>query len=144
MEEPKLSLGALLTRFSTQISTLFRAEIALTKAQVKESGKRFGLAAGLLGTAAVFALFMLGWLITAMFFGFAALLGASVHGLALAALICAAILALVAGILALCGIKAAKAAQQRLPDPAAGVKKNVEVITSTARSAVEKVNEGTK
>lgn len=59
-DDQKATMGMLFSRFSAQISTLFRAEIALAKAQAKESGKRFGLAAGIFAVAGVLALFMLG------------------------------------------------------------------------------------
>ncbi len=47
------SLGALMSRVSENISTLIRTEIALNKAKAAETGKRFGLGAGLLGAAGV-------------------------------------------------------------------------------------------
>lgn len=124
IEEPKLSLGALFARFSTQVSDLFRAEVALMKAQAKAAGSRFGLAAGLLAGAGVFALFMLGYLIKAMFYGFTALTGLAAWG----ALLTAAVLLVLTVILALIGLSAAKRAKDNIPEPQKHVKKDVETL----------------
>nr|WP_282920939.1 phage holin family protein [Mobiluncus sp. Marseille-Q7826] len=129
IEEPKLSLGALFARFSTQVSDLFRAEVALMKAQAKAAGSRFGLAAGLLAGAGVFALFMLGYLIKAMFYGFTALTGLA----AWAALLTAAVLLVLTVILALIGLSAAKRAKDNIPEPQKHVKKDVETLKAAIK-----------
>ncbi|MCI6584993.1 MAG: phage holin family protein [Mobiluncus sp.] len=132
-DDQKATMGMLFSRFSAQISTLFRAEIALAKAQAKESGKRFGLAAGLFAVAGVLALFMLGWLIQAMFFGWLALTGANWG----AALLTALVLLVITGILAGAGIASVKKAQEHIPDPASGVKTDVGIIKSAIKSQPE-------
>lgn len=129
VEEPKLSLGALFARFSTQVSDLFRAEVALMKAQAKAAGSRFGLAAGLLAGAGVFALFMLGYLIKAMFYGFTALTGLAAWG----ALLTAGVLLVLTVILALIGLSAAKRAKDNIPEPQKHVKKDVETLKAAIK-----------
>lgn len=129
VEEPKLSLGALFARFSTQVSDLFRAEVALMKAQAKAAGSRFGLAAGLLAGAGVFALFMLGYLIKAVFYGFTALTGLAAWG----ALLTAAVLLVLTVILALIGLSAAKRAKDNIPEPQKHVKKDVETLKAAIK-----------
>ena len=132
-EEPKLSMGALFARFSTQISDLFRAEIALTKAQAKESGKRFGLAGAMFAGAAVFALFMLGWLIQAMYFGWLGLVGANWA----AALLTAAVLFVIVAILALVGLVSAKQAKNHIPEPQKHIQKDVATLKAAVKSGKE-------
>lgn len=129
IDEPKLSLGALFARFSTQVSDLFRAEVALMKAQAKAAGSRFGLAAGLLAGAGVSALFMLGYLIKAMFYGFTALTGLAAWG----ALLTAAVLLVLTVILALIGLSAAKRAKDNIPEPQKHVKKDVETLKAAIK-----------
>lgn len=129
IEEPKLSLGALFARFSTQVSDLFRAEVALMKAQAKAAGSRFGLAAGLLAGAGVFTLFMLGYLIKAMFYGFTALTGLAAWG----ALLTAAVLLVLTVILTLIGLSAAKHAKDNIPEPQKHVKKDVETLKAAIK-----------
>lgn len=125
-EDPKATLGTLFSRFSAQISNLFRAEIALTKAQAKESGKRFGLSGALFGGAAIFGLFMLGWLIKAMYFGWLSLVGANWG----AALLTALVLLVITGALGIAGLAAVKKAKENIPNPADGVKTDVGIIKS--------------
>jgi len=89
-----------MSRVSENISTLIRTEIALNKAKAAETGKRFGLGAGLLGAAGVFALFGLGYLLTTL---------SQVIALWLpkwaGSLIVAVLVLIVAGVLALVGKK---------------------------------------
>lgn len=132
-EEPKLSMGALFAKFSTQISDLFRAEVSLMKAQVKTAGIRFGMAAGLFVGAAIFALFLLGYLIKAMFFGFTNLTGAPVWG----SLITAAVLLVITALLAVLGAASAKHAAKNIPEPQKHVKKDVETIKAAVKRPAE-------
>lgn len=129
IEEPKLSLGALFARFSTQVSDLFRAEVALMKAQAKAAVARFAVAAVMLVAAGVFALFMLGYLIKAMFYGFTALTGLAAWG----ALLTAAVLLVLTVILALIGLSAAKRAKDNIPEPQKHVKKDVETLKAAIK-----------
>lgn len=129
IEEPKLSLGALFARFSTQISDLFRAEVALMKAQAKAAVARFAVAAVMLIAAGVVALFMLGYLIKAMFYGFTALTGLAAWG----ALLTAAVLLLLTLILALIGLSAVKRAKDNIPEPQKHVKMDVETLKAALK-----------
>lgn len=129
IEEPKLSLGALFARFSTQISDLFRAEVALMKAQAKAAVARFAVAAVMLVAAGVFALFMLGYLIKAMFYGFTALTGLAAWG----ALLTAAVLLVLTLILALIGLSAVKRAKANIPEPQKHVKMDVETLKAAIK-----------
>lgn len=129
IEEPKLSLGALFARFSTQISDLFRAEVALMKAQAKAAVARFAVAAVMLVAAGVFALFMLGYLIKAMFYGFTALTGLAAWG----ALLTAAVLLVLTLILALIGLSAIKRAKANIPEPQKHVKMDVETLKAAIK-----------
>jgi uncharacterized membrane protein YqjE len=65
------SLGQLVGKMTESMSTLVRDEIQLAQAQVTEKGKVLGKGAGLLGAAAVFALFGLGWLLHAAYLALA-------------------------------------------------------------------------
>lgn len=129
IEEPKLSLGALFARFSTQISDLFRAEVALMKAQAKAAVARFAVAAVMLIAAGVVALFMLGYLVKAMFYGFTALTGLAAWG----ALLTAAVLLVLTLILALIGLSAVKRAKDNIPEPQKHVKKDVETLKAAIK-----------
>ena len=54
------STADLVGRAATQISTLVRDELALARAEMVEKGKRAGIGGGLLGGAAMLALYGLG------------------------------------------------------------------------------------
>src|SRR4051794_31913998 len=54
----------LVSQATAQVSTLVRDELALAKLELAEKGKRAGLGGGLLGGAAVLALYGLGLLLT--------------------------------------------------------------------------------
>lgn len=53
------SLGTLLSEITTDISTLFRQEVALAKAEVTDSAKKAGTAVGMLVGALIAVLFVL-------------------------------------------------------------------------------------
>src|SRR3954470_9310275 len=95
------SLGQLTSRLSEQVSTLVRGELALAQLEAKQKAKRLGVGFGLFGAGGMFA-----------FFGVAVTIAAVVLALAtavepwLAAVIVAAALFVVAGIVALTGKKA--------------------------------------
>lgn len=132
-DNKKTSLGGLLARFSAQISNLFRAEVNLAKAQAKEVGKRFGLAGAMFAAAAVFVLFMLGWLLMALFFAFAALVNSNAVG----ALLTAAVLLVLTAIVVIVGLAAVKKAKEHIPAPQEGIKKDVEVIKNAIKTSTE-------
>ena len=92
------SAARLVTDVTHDISTLFRQEIALAKAEIKEEAVKAGKGAGMFGGAAGAGYFALIFLLLAAMFG----LG-EVMALGWAALIVAGVLLLAAGLLALRG-----------------------------------------
>jgi hypothetical protein len=94
----QVSVGELLGEISQDLSTLFRQEVELAKAEIKEEATKAGKGAGMLGGAA-----LAGYL-TLLFLSFAAWWGlANVMDVGLAALIVAVIWGITAGVLALRG-----------------------------------------
>ena len=118
------SLGALMSRVSENISTLIRTEIALNKAKAAETGKRFGLGAGLLGAAAVFALFGLGYLLTTLSQVIALWLPQWAGSL------------IVAGVLALVGKKEIDKGRAVVPAPQVGLRQDVQAVTNSLREGL--------
>lgn len=123
-------LGELVSKLSEQVTRLVRDEMRLAAVELKQKGKRVGIGAGLFGAAGLLG-----------FFGLAALLLCA--GLALdlvlpawlAALIVAAVVLVVAGLLALVGKKDVQAAGAPVPTQAvASVKQDVaEIKERTSR-----------
>jgi uncharacterized membrane protein YqjE len=107
------SLGQLTARMSEQVSRLVRDELALAQVEAKEKAKRLGLGAGMFGASGMLA-----------FLGLAVAIAAAVLGLAtvmsawLAAVIVAAALFLIAGVIALTGKKAVAAGAPPVPTAA--------------------------
>ncbi|MEJ5946448.1 phage holin family protein [Pseudokineococcus basanitobsidens] len=97
-QEDHRSIGELLRRVTTDVSTLVRQEIALAKAEAKESAAHAGKGAGLLGGAGVSAHFVLLFLSVALWWG----LG-NATGRAWSALVVALVWAVVAAVLAVVG-----------------------------------------
>jgi Putative Actinobacterial Holin-X, holin superfamily III len=125
------SIAELIKQLSEQSSRLARQEVELAKAELAVKGKRAGIGAGMFGGAGVFA-----------FYGLGALTAAAVLALAtavtawLAALIVAAVLAAIAGILALQGKHKVSQATPPLPEQAAeSVKEDVRWTKTRAQSA---------
>jgi uncharacterized membrane protein YqjE len=112
------SVAELLRELSQQTVKLVREEVELAKAEVKETGKRAGVGAGLLGGAGVAALLALGALTACLILALATVVPAW-----LAALIVAALEGGVAAVLALQG------------------KRNVEAATPPAPRTVETIKE---
>lgn len=92
------SLGELFASLSEDVSTLMRQEVALAKAEVRQSAKQAGTGAAMLAGAGVAALFMLGFLSNTLWEALSGPLGRTV-----AALIVAAVWAVIAVILGLVG-----------------------------------------
>ena len=92
------SLGQLLSEVSRDISRLFRQEIELAKAELRDSAVKAGRGAGLLGGAGVAAHFALLFVSIAVWWSLGLVIG---HGWS--ALIIAVIYAIAAAILALAG-----------------------------------------
>jgi len=97
------SLGDLLTGVSQDISTLFRQEVELAKAELTESARKAGKGAGMFGGAGLTALFALLFLSIAAWWG----LGFVLNN-ALSAVVIAVIYGVVALILFLRGKKELK------------------------------------
>jgi MFS family permease len=123
------SLAELIKQLSEQSSRLARQEVELAKAELAAKGKRAGIGLGMFGGAGVFG-----------FYGFGALVAAAVLGLAtavdawLAALIVAAVLATVAGVLALQGKNEITQATPPVPEEATeSVKEDVRVAKARAQ-----------
>jgi hypothetical protein len=95
------SLGTLLGEVLKDMSTLFRQEVALAKAEITDSGKKAGKGAGLFGGAGVAGHFVLLFLSIALWWGLGDLIGS----LGWSAVIVAVLWAIVAVILALQGKK---------------------------------------
>lgn len=94
------SLGDLLAEVSRDVSTLMRQEVELAKAEIRESAKRAGRGAGLLGGAGVAGMLALVFLSVALWWGLGYLMGN-----AWSAVIVAALWGIVALVLALTGKK---------------------------------------
>src|ERR1700749_3053788 len=90
--------GDLVKDLSQQVSTLVRQELELAKVELTAKGRQAGIGAGLLGGAGLFALYGVGALVAAAILA----LATTVDGW-LAALIVAAALLVLAGVLALLG-----------------------------------------
>jgi hypothetical protein len=94
------SFGDLLAEVSRDISTLMRQEVELAKAEIRESAKRAGRGAGLLGGAGVAGMLALLFLSIALWWGLGYLMGN-----AWSAVIVAVLWGVVALVLALTGKK---------------------------------------
>jgi uncharacterized membrane protein YqjE len=98
------SVAELVKQLSQQMTALARQEVALAKVEVAEKGKTAALGAGMFGGAGLAGLHAVGALVAAAILA----LATAVNGW-LAALIVAAVLAAVAGVLALAGRKTQEA-----------------------------------
>jgi uncharacterized membrane protein YqjE len=107
------STGELVKRLTEQTSTLARQEVRLAQLELQEKARHAGLGAGMFGGAGVVALYALGALIA----GGIILLGTAVAPW-LAAVIVAAALALIAGVMALAGRRQVRQATPAAPERA--------------------------
>jgi MFS family permease len=124
------STADLLKRLSEQTSALVRQEIRLAQLELQEKGKRAGIGAGLFGASGLVALYALGALIA----GLILLLATAMEAWA-AALIVAAALAILAGVLALTGRKEVQEATPPAPEQAMeSVKQDVDEVKARART----------
>jgi len=98
------SIGALISDISSDLSTLMRQEVALAKAEVKESASKAGKGAGMLGAAGYAGHFVVLFLSLALWMGLANL----IDSLGWAAVIVAVLWGIVAGVLAMLGRKELK------------------------------------
>lgn len=122
------SLGELVQRLSNQTAALVRQELRLAQVELQEKGKRAGIGAGLFGASGLVGLYALGALIAA-----AILAVAEAVDPWLAALIVAAALGLVAGVLALTGRSQVEQATPPAPEQAMeSAKADVETVKERA------------
>ena len=121
--EARPSIGALFASVTGQISSIIRGEIELNKAKLRAFASKSGKGIALLLVAAVFALYLLGWIFHTIEIALALVVPAWV-----ASLIVVAILLLIVLILALVGSRSLKSAQEHRPDPAASVAATKEAI----------------
>jgi len=98
------SIGALISDISADLSTLMRQEVALAKAEVKQSATKAGKGAGMLGAAGYAGHFVVLFLSFALWMGLADL----IDSLGWAAVIVAVLWGIVAAVLAMLGRKELK------------------------------------
>ena len=123
-------MAELIKQLSDQTTTLVRQEIRLATVELQEKGKRAGIGVGLFGASGLVALYALGALIAGVI-----LLLATALEPWLAALIVAAGLALLAGVLALTGRKEVQEATPPAPERAIeSVKEDVNEVKARART----------
>ncbi|PZR53550.1 phage holin family protein [Xylanimonas oleitrophica] len=100
---PQPTLGKLFEQLSEQATRLVRSEIALAKAELTSKAKASGIGAGLLAGAAVIVLYAVGVLIWAAVIGLA-----EAWPLWLSALVVGVVMLLLAGVLAMLGVRTFK------------------------------------
>lgn len=125
------SLADLIKQLSEQSSQLARQEVELAKAEMAVKGKQAGVGAGMFGGAGALGFYGLGALIAAAILALATAVTAW-----LAALIVAAVLGAVAGVLALQGKRKVTQAVPPVPEQATeSVKEDVQWAKTKAQSA---------
>jgi nitrate/nitrite transporter NarK len=123
------SIPELVKQLSEQSSRLARQEVELAKAELAFKGKQAGIGAGMFGGAGVFGFYGLGALIAAAILALATAVTAW-----LAALIVAAVLAAVGGIMALQGKRKVAQATPPVPEQATeSVKEDVQWAKTRAQ-----------
>ncbi|WCZ31661.1 phage holin family protein [Corynebacterium massiliense] len=130
------SIGQLVSNATEQISSLIRSEVELAKTELAESAKKGGIGAGLFGAAGTIALYS-----TFFFFCFLAALLAIWLPLWAGFLIVFAIMILIAGGLAMMGLKQVK--QVKKPEKTIeSVQELKQLKPGKAQRAVEKTDHG--
>lgn len=114
------TIGELFGALSTQVTSLVRGEIELTKSKASAYASRMGVGVGLLVGAAVFGLYLLGWVFHTVEVALALVLPAWA-----ASLIVVGILLLIVLVLALLGKRALDRAKQTVPAPKEGINASV-------------------
>jgi uncharacterized membrane protein YqjE len=126
------SVGELVHRLTTQVSTLARKEMELAKVELSQKGKVFGIGGGMIGAAGLVAVLGLGALTAGVILGLATVIDEAW----VAALIVAAAYLAIAGVLALVGKRRIETASPLVPEQASeSVKEDVEWVKTQARSA---------
>src|SRR3954465_10169313 len=127
------SLSELTKQLTEQSSALAQKEIELAKAELALKGKRLGIGAGAFGAAGLFGLYALGALTATAILALAIVLDAW-----LAALLVAAGLGAIAGVLALTGKRKVDEGTPPVPEQAvASTKTDVEYTKRRAREGRE-------
>ena len=114
--EARPSIGTLIASVTSQLSGNVRDEIELNKTKALAFAAKSAKGAVLLATAAVFALFLLGWTLHTIEVALTLVVPAWA-----ASLIVVGLLLLIVIVLALVGATALRSAQKHRPDPAASV-----------------------
>jgi membrane protein len=123
-------LAELVKQLSEQTSRLARQEVELAKTELAAKGKRAGIGAGMFGGAGALGFYALGALIAAAILG----LATAMEGW-LAAVIVAAVLGALAGVLALAGKSKVQQATPPLPEQATeSVKEDVQWAKTRAQA----------
>lgn len=126
---PESGVGELVSQASQQMSELVRQEIRLAMTEVTGKARHGAFGAGMFGGAAMVALYGAGAAIAA---AIAAL--SLIWPVWLAALVIAAVLFVIAGVLALLGRGQARQATPPIPEQAiAGVKRDVDAVKERTR-----------
>ncbi len=123
-------VGELVQQLSQHTATLVRQELQLAQLEMKEKGKRFGMAGGLFGGAGVVAAYAVGALIAMLILLLATFLKPWI-----AALIVTVVLFAVAGVLGLTGKKQVDEAGPPKPEQAiASTQKDIDEVKGRAGS----------
>jgi membrane protein len=129
-DKPEPAAADLVRQLSEQTSTLVRQEVELAKAELALKGKRAGLGIGMFSGAGLLALYGIGALVAAAVLALTTAVAAW-----LAALIVAAVLGSLAGMLALRGRAEVTQATPPVPEAAAeSVKEDVQWVKTRARA----------
>lgn len=123
------TIGQLVSELSNQISTLIRGEIELTKVKATALAKKAGVGGALLVVAAVFALYLLGWIFHTVELAFALVMSAW-----LASLVTALILLFLVAVFAAIGAALLKKGMKDKPEPQVNMKLNI----AAAKKGLEK------
>lgn len=124
-------VGELVQQLSQHTATLVRQELQLAQLEMKEKGKRFGMAGGLFGGAGLVAAYAVGALIAMLILLLATFLEPWI-----AALIVTVVLFAVAGVLGLTGKKQVDEAGPPKPEQAiASTQQDIDEVKGRAGSA---------
>lgn len=125
------SVAELVKQLSEQTSRLAHQEVELAKAELEAKGKRAGIGAGMFGAASLFGFYAAGALTATAILALATAIAPW-----LAALIVAAVLGAIAGLLALEGRNKVKQATPPIPEQASeSVKEDVQWAKTRAQQA---------
>lgn len=117
------SMGELFATLSSQVTTLVNGEIELNKVKARNFIKKAGAGGALLAAAALFALYLLGWVFHSIELAIAVALPAWA-----ASLITAGILLLIVVILAAVGAALLNKSKTSVPDPKAGISESIDAL----------------